>query len=59
MLYICILIGYFLGFSVREETRTSILLGGKNAYEGNIYAVGEDLVFGPVCDEGFGFQEVF
>ena len=43
----------------REVTsQVSLLLGGKNHYEGDIMALNEQLVFGPVCDVGFGYNEV-
>ena len=39
-------------------SQVSVLLGGKDHYEGDIMALNEQLVLGPVCDVGFGYNEV-
>ena len=39
-------------------SQVSVLLGGKDHYQGDIMALNEQLVLGPVCDVGFGYNEV-
>ena len=36
----------------------SVLVGGEGFFEGDIMALNEQLVFGSVCDVGFGYNEV-
>ena len=38
--------------------QSAILLGGNQSNEGDVMAMNQQLEFGPVCDDSFGYYEV-
>lgn len=43
--------------SHKTKSKSSFLLGGKNPSEGDVMAMNSHMVFGPVCDVSFGYNE--
>ena len=44
--------------SGENTNQVALLLGGEGSFEGDVVALNEQLVFGSVCDVGFGYNEV-